>query len=146
MRVRPGSSSDFPRLTSIWFEAVSATHDFLSPEEIEGYRRRMASEFLPAVELWVGVDEDDGPVGFIGLGGSHVEMLFVDVDHHGGGVGTALIEFAAERHPGLTVDVNEQNPSAVAFYESCGFVRTGRSPVDADGRPFPLIHLHRSPA
>lgn len=106
----------------------------------------MASEFLPAVELWVAVDEDDGPVGFIGLGGSHVEMLFVDVDRHGGGVGTALIESAAERHPDLTVDVNEQNPSGLAFYESRGFVRTGRSPVDADGRPFPLIHLRRSPA
>jgi putative acetyltransferase len=40
--------------------------------------------------------------------------------------------------------VNEQNRSALAFYEHLGFERTGRSPVDGQGRPYPLIHLrHR---
>jgi putative acetyltransferase len=41
----------------------------------------------------------------------------------------------------LTVDVNEQNPEAVRFYEACGFAVVGRSEVDGSGRPFPLLHM-----
>jgi len=44
-------------------------------------------------------------------------------------------------HPKLTTDVNEQNGQAIGFYESMGFLRVGRSPVDGQGRPYPLIHL-----
>ena len=40
-----------------------------------------------------------------------------------------------------TLDVNEQNPQAVGFYEHEGFVVAGRSPVDDAGRPFPLLHM-----
>jgi putative acetyltransferase len=39
--------------------------------------------------------------------------------------------------------VNEQNPAAVGFYEALGFTVRGRSPVDGEGRPFPLLHMHR---
>ena len=41
----------------------------------------------------------------------------------------------------LTVDVNEQNPRAHAFYRRYGFVDVGRSEVDSAGRPFPLLHM-----
>jgi putative acetyltransferase len=41
----------------------------------------------------------------------------------------------------MTVDVNEQNTKAVGFYERIGFKRTGRSRLDGQGRPYPLLHL-----
>ena len=41
----------------------------------------------------------------------------------------------------LRVDVNEQNPEALGFYLANGFEVTGRSPLDGQGRPFPLLHL-----
>lgn len=41
----------------------------------------------------------------------------------------------------LAVDVNEQNPAVLHFYEALGFRVQGRSPVDGAGRPFPLLHL-----
>jgi putative acetyltransferase len=44
----------------------------------------------------------------------------------------------------LTVDVNEQNGAALGFYEALGFEVVDRSPVDEDGRPFPLLHLRRA--
>ena len=44
----------------------------------------------------------------------------------------------------LTVDVNEQNPAAVRFYEACGFVVEGRSELDSSGRPFPLLHMRQA--
>jgi putative acetyltransferase len=43
----------------------------------------------------------------------------------------------------LTVDVNEQNTYAAAWYLRRGFVTIGRSETDADGRPYPLLHLRR---
>ena len=42
-----------------------------------------------------------------------------------------------------TVDVNEQNHGAVGFYRHIGFEVTGRSDLDDQGRPYPLLHLRR---
>jgi len=37
--------------------------------------------------------------------------------------------------------VNEQNLQGVGFYLHMGFVETGRSETDDQGRPYPLLHL-----
>lgn len=37
--------------------------------------------------------------------------------------------------------MNEQNPQASGFYRHYGFVITGRSPLDGQGNPFPLLHM-----
>jgi putative acetyltransferase len=47
----------------------------------------------------------------------------------------------AELWADLAVDVNEQNEAATRFYEACGFVVTGRSELDEQGRPYPLLHM-----
>ncbi|KAF9119149.1 hypothetical protein BGX30_004055, partial [Mortierella sp. GBA39] len=97
---------------------------------------------LKHVEVWVEKDDSGVPLGFIGLDGSMVEMLFVDPDRHGQGIGTGLLRYAEQLKGGrLRVDVNEQNDGAYAFYQRYGFVRTGRSELDGSGRPFPLLHL-----
>jgi putative acetyltransferase len=44
----------------------------------------------------------------------------------------------------LAVDVNEQNEAALGFYEALGFSVVGRSPTDAEGRPFPTLHMKRA--
>lgn len=70
-----------------------------------------------------------------------IEMLFVHPEAHKNGVGRSLVEFAKSCYPALLVDVNEQNPGAVAFYERCGFVVRGRSVLDGQGNPYPLLHM-----
>ena len=52
-----------------------------------------------------------------------------------------LVRHARRLHGRLTVDVNEQNRTALKFYQALGFVRVGRSATDDTGRPFPLLHL-----
>ncbi|WP_353736292.1 hypothetical protein [Shewanella sp.] len=48
----------------------------------------------------------------------------------------------AVKYQGATkVDVNEQNPQALGFYEHVGFKLVGRSPTDSQGKPFPLLHM-----
>jgi putative acetyltransferase len=100
-----------------------------------------------SLDLWVLADPDDAPAGFMGLVGADVAALFLDPDRRGQGGGGRLVEHAQVLHPGdLTVDVNEQNPEARGFYEALGFVVVSRSPLDSDGRPFPLLHMRRPAA
>jgi hypothetical protein len=48
----------------------------------------------------------------------------------------------------LTVDVNEDNLAARAFYEALAFTVVGRSADDSTGRPYAILHMRRgvSPA
>jgi len=48
-------------------------------------------------------------------------------------------EFGTDR-----VDVNEQNQEALGFYNHLGYEVTGRSPIDGQGRPFPILHLKKA--
>ncbi|WP_163876106.1 GNAT family N-acetyltransferase [Paenibacillus favisporus] len=133
---------DHDYLVELWYRAVRETHAFLTEADIAFYRRIVDEQALKHVEVWVDKDDSGVPLGFIGLDGSMVEMLFVDPDRHGQGIGTRLLRYAEQlKGSRLRVDVNEQNDGAYAFYQRYGFVRTGRSELDGSGRPFPLLHL-----
>ncbi|MEL7941425.1 MULTISPECIES: acetyltransferase [Pseudomonas] len=141
MLIRQRFAADNPTLLDIWLRAVRATHDFIGEADIAELLPQVRDLYLPAVEVWVAVDGDDQPLGFIGLDENHVEMLFIDPERRGQGIGTALLDFLRETRGVLTVDVNEQNPQAVGFYRHYGFHDTGRSETDGQGRPFPLLHM-----
>ena len=141
---RVGGTDEYPRLVAVWRSAVDATHDFLAEADRDAIEARLASDYFPHVDLFVA--EDDGAiVGFAGTAGERLEMLFVDDVERGRGIGTSLLAYVVGL--GVTaVDVNEQNPQAVAFYRRRGFDVVGRSELDGDGRPYPLLHLVRRPA
>ncbi|WCE07348.1 MULTISPECIES: acetyltransferase [Pseudomonas] len=141
MIIRQATNADHPQLLNIWLRSVRATHHFLQESDIEALLPQLRDIYLPAVELWVTVDAEDCPLGFIGLNENHVEMLFIEPDLRGKGIGRALLDHARSLRSQMSVDVNEQNPEAVGFYLHYGFVQTGRSPLDGEGRPFPLLHL-----
>jgi len=133
---------DHDKLVNIWYQAVSHTHKFLTQKDIEFYYNMVQNGALREVEIWVELNENKEPTGFIGLDGTKIEMLFVDPNYHGKGIGSRLIKHAQDiKGSSLKVDVNEQNDGAYAFYKRFGFVQTGRSELDGSGRPFPLLHL-----
>ncbi|MET3849767.1 MULTISPECIES: GNAT family N-acetyltransferase [unclassified Paenibacillus] len=141
-RITAYLEEDHDYLVELWYRAVRETHSFLTEADIAFYRRIVDEQALKHVEVWVEKDDSGVPLGFIGLDGSMVEMLFVDPDRHGQGIGTRLLRYAEQlKGSRLRVDVNEQNDGAFAFYQRYGFVRTGRSELDGSGRPFPLLHL-----
>lgn len=141
MIIRQATNTDHPQLLDLWLRAVRATHHFLQEADIEALFAQMRDSYLPAVELWMAEDAVNGPLGFIGLNESHVEMLFIEPNRRGEGIGRALLDHARSSRGQISVDVNEQNPKAVGFYLHYGFIQTGRSPLDGEGRPFPLLHL-----
>lgn len=142
MTIRQRVASDDPVLAALWERSVRATHDFLCEDDIQYLLPLVRDSYLPlpALDIWV-YEEHHGIAGYIATGGHTVEMLFIDPDRRGQGVGRQLLDHARRRHGTLTVDVNEQNPQAVGFYLHYGFIQTGRSPLDGEGKPFPLLHM-----
>jgi len=101
----------------------------------------VSTDFLPNVETWLAEDDDGAVQGFLVMDGDMIDALFVDPVVHGKGIGTMLLAHALSLSPNATVDASEQAANAVPFYEARGFVVTGRSPLDPQGRPYPLVHL-----
>jgi putative acetyltransferase len=143
MKVRRGRAGDADHAVAIWRAAVDATHQFLTPQdrvEIDAF----VETFFPQAELWMIDDPAEAgprPVGFLIMDGEMIDALFVHPDVHGRGFGTALLNHALSLAPNAIVDASEQATNALPFYEARGFVRTGRSETDPQGRPYPLIHL-----
>jgi putative acetyltransferase len=142
MNIRQALPADRGELVDIWLRSVRATHTFLSEEDIQSLLP-LARDYLTSDEpqLWVLCSDSGAVMGFMGMSGSKIESMFLAPEFHRCGGGRRLVRHAQELRGELTVDVNEQNPSAHRFYEACGFVVDGRSELDDAGRPFPLLHM-----
>ena len=130
------------QLVNVWERSVRATHEFLSEAEIAEIKP-FVPQALSGVGALVVARKDDRPVGFMGVEDGRLEMLFLDPDVRGQGLGRQLLEYGIE-HLGVTeLTVNEQNPQAVGFYEHLGFSTYRRTDVDEEGRPYPLLYMRR---
>ena len=146
MHVRPARVEDRERLLELWERSVRATHHFLEDSDVVALRPLVAEELASdAVDWWVLVSATEALIGFLGFASDTIEALFIDTDHHGQGGGKFLVAHAQSLGEGtLAVDVNEQNEAALRFYKALGFSAVGRSPTDAGGRPFPMLHMKRA--
>lgn len=144
LTLEPANASQFERLVSIWESSVRATHFFLTESDITELRPLILNAYLPNLPVFIARDETGTIHGFIGVDGTHIEMLFIDAESRGKGIGAHLLTYAVEKLRADEVDVNEQNPQGVGFYKHMGFVQTGRSEVDGQGKPFPLLHMKYS--
>lgn len=140
MIITKGTYQHYPLLIEIWEASVRATHHFLPEENILTLKPLILEHYFDAVELRCAFLEEQ-LVGFIGVANENIEMLFIHPNWFRQGVGRALIQYALDNLSATKVDVNEQNPNAIAFYERLGFKRVGRSERDGQGEPFPLIHM-----
>ncbi|MDU1904945.1 MAG: GNAT family N-acetyltransferase [Dysgonomonas sp.] len=131
---------DYSRLQEIWESAVLATHDFLSEEDFEFYKSNLLVYF-GYVDLYIYKDESFVIKGFLGVNEEKIEMLFIENESRGLGIGGKLLKFATDYLKLTKVDVNEQNRQALEFYKKFGFRERGRSLLDSDGKEYPIIFL-----
>ncbi len=141
LRIDAVTGADFPRLAEVWEASVRATHHFLEEAYLDWIRERLVPEFLPTVSLHAARDAEGRIVGFLGVAGDRIEMLFVDPEWRGQGVGRLLATHAVDALGARALDVNEQNDQAVGFYRRLGFEVEGRSALDGMGKPYPLLHM-----
>lgn len=132
--------SEFPNLLNIWEASVRATHDFLNEQQVAQIKALIIQHnYFDHVQLFH-VEREGKIAGFLGLAYKKIEMLFVHPDFFNLGIGSMLIQKAFELKAN-EVDVNEQNPKALAFYKKHYFQQVARSELDAEGNPFPILHL-----
>lgn len=137
--IRKIKETDYPRLIEIWESAVLNTHDFLKEEDFLYYKKQLPVYFQ-YVTL-VGFEQDGILAGFMGIAEENLEMLFVDNDYRGTGIGKKLIAYATANLHVTKVDVNEQNTQAVGFYKYMGFKIVRRSELDGEGKEYPILHM-----
>lgn len=122
-------------------KSVRSSHHFLSEEDLVYYRPRIRDIYFDTVDLYV--IRNPNVVAFMGLSDDMVEMLFVLPSEKGKGYGSAMLDFAFNENHIRKIDVNEQNTEAYQFYINRGYHAIARDEVDADGKPYPIIHLER---
>ena len=154
---RPSHAELFDEIVDeVWEPSVRATHTFLNEEDIRAIRPEVYEGLAHVEHLLVAVADDTagarqilglakrpphGVIAFAGVQGEKLEMLFCTPQVMRHGIGSALVSNAIDDWDVHTVDVNEQNPGALAFYERIGFEVTSRSSLDDAGRPFPILHM-----
>ncbi|UJX39606.1 GNAT family N-acetyltransferase [Desulfovibrio sp. JY] len=141
MKIKYADKKDYPELVEVWESSVRATHHFLKDADIAFLKPLLLEQYFDAVKLRCVKNEQGNILGFCGVSEKKLEMLFVLPQNRGQGIGSFLCKHAIENMDIAYVDVNEQNPQAIAFYEHIGFRRIGRSSVDGQGKPFPLLHM-----
>lgn len=128
---------DINQLEHVWEQSVRSSHNFLNERDILQLKPVIKQALLHINVLAC----TENMQAFIGINQEKIEMLFVHPEFQKQGLGRKLIQFALEKHNVKYVDVNEQNPLALSFYTHLGFKVYDRSDYDAQGRPFPILHL-----
>ena len=141
MKIEQAKTGDHSTLISLWEASVRATHHFLPEAEIDALKPLILEHYFAAVDLVCARGEEGEIAGFCGVHNGNIEMLFIAPEARGSGVGRLLVAHAIQRQGARRVDVNEQNAQALGFYQHLGFGVTGRSPLDGQGKPYPLLHM-----
>lgn len=80
--ISPADKKDYPVLIAVWESAVKATHDFLSDEDFEFYKKHIPIYF-EHVSLYKYKDDKGVVKAFLGVADNSIEMLFVDNESRG---------------------------------------------------------------
>ena len=130
-------------LLKVWESSVRATHLFLSEDEINNIKKYVPEALLGVPHLVVAENENGNPIGFMGISGHMLEMLFISNDSRGKGTGKQLLRYGIENYSVSELAVNEQNPLAKGFYEHMGFTVYKRTELDEQGNPYPLLYMRK---
>lgn len=139
-QITKAETKDYPRIMEIRASSVKATHDFLAEKDFNYFKEVIPRDYLPHLDVYL-ITENNEATGFASVAEDTLEMLFIHDDFRGKGYGKKLYEFMKNQIGFTKLDVNEQNPQAIGFYEKMGFKQIGRSEKDGSGKDYPIIHM-----
>lgn len=128
-------------LLDIWENSVKATHLFLSNKDIQNIKKYVPEALKEVKHLIIIENENNIPLGFMGIENTKLEMLFIKSNERGKGVGKQLLTYGIEKYNVNELTVNEQNPNAKGFYEHLGFKVYKRTELDEQGNHFPILYM-----
>lgn len=141
MKQHHATKEEYSKLVEIWARSVEQTHDFLTQNDFHTIKKELPTYF-PHLDVQIWTDQDR-ILGFSGVDGNKLEMLFLDPAFIGKGYGKQILTRLMSKNQLEYIDVNEQNTSARAFYRAMGFESYKRSAVDDAGRAYPILHLKK---
>ena len=119
--LRPCRACDIPALVDLWVTAWQATLPSIDFEDRRGWIDAFLRDWRYATIV---AERGDRPIGFASLEGDILQQLVVTLSARGQGIATRLLDATKKAaSAGLTLDVNQDNPRAVRFYEREGFRR-----------------------
>lgn len=133
------------RLLEVWNASVHASHHFLTEDDIVRLSP-YAEQGMRHIHHLLVIEDEQTPVGFMGVQDRKIEMLFLHPDYFRKGLGKKLVQFAFQNLSVEFVDVNEQNPDATMFYKQMGFKVIKRNEYDGEGNPFPILEMQKTNA
>ena len=136
------SPAHWKSVVDLWEQSVRATHDFLSPPDIEFFKSKVLEIDFTAFDVYCAFTAEKELVGILGTDESRLEMLFLKPSAMGIGVGRQLMDFALTALGVTSVEVNESNRRAVTFYEKFGFRIHERIAHDAFNKPYPTLRMN----
>lgn len=117
--IRPSSDSDIDTIMDIWLTSNREAHAFVPAAY---WQQNFASVKEAILKAEVYVAEESGQVaGFLGLVGNYIAGLFVKQQARDRGIGADLLKHVQSLQDTLELDVYQENPRAVAFYQNHGF-------------------------
>jgi ribosomal protein S18 acetylase RimI-like enzyme len=124
--MRPFVAADLDGISGVHWRACRIAYRFMNWSYTEDEVRRWYAGHMTAWD-WAQVVTIDGEiVAYLAAIGTHVDMLYVDPDHQGAGLGRLLLEAMLARplRP-VTLHVHVENHPARRFYERLGFRSVG---------------------
>jgi ribosomal protein S18 acetylase RimI-like enzyme len=132
--IRLYQAADLCLTAQVWFDAGIKAYPYLPDFQTLTLNKaeKVFAEVIAAQnDIWV-YEQQDKIWGFIALQGSYIDRLYVDPNHQGKGVGSALLDHAKNICPAyLSLHTHQANHDARAFYEQAGFTihKLGISPA-----------------
>jgi putative acetyltransferase len=135
----PIDSSGEADLIELWVDSWSEVYADIDFGSRRAWFKDHMADWLAKGGSRIGAfEEDERLAGFILLNerDGHLDQICVRRDLKGRGIAHGLMAHAMRLSPnGLSLDVNQMNVRAIAFYERLHFVKTGEGVNPTSGLP-----------
>jgi len=135
------TENDKAEIVAVWEASVRSTHFFLKELDIVLYKSILEGFDFSTLAVFCLRDITGELLGFFGVSGDKLDMLFLRPECIGKGYGKLLMRYAIDQLSVQKVDVNEDNERAFAFYRQFGFVVINRKAIDDFGKPYPILEM-----